>query len=80
MVADESVVHRNKLQLDAQSWKERIIQKLVKPEETQIAAKTLREQLLLDATIAQTHLDFINTIAGTFHKMFFCESDIISRN
>ena len=66
MVADESVVHRNNLQLDVQSWKERIIQKLVRPDETQTAAKTLREQLLLDTSIAQTHLDFINTIAGTF--------------
>ena len=74
MVADESVVHRNKLQLDAQSWKERIIQKLVRPEETHIAAKTLREQLLLDTSIAQTHLDFINTIAGIFNKMFIVYS------
>ena len=64
MIEDESIVGKNKLKVNADLWKERIIQKLVKPDESQIAAKRLREQLLLDTSIAQTHLDFINTIAG----------------
>ena len=65
MIEDEPIVDKNKLKVNAQTWKERIIQKLVKPEEAQIAAKRLRDQLLLDTSIAQIHLDFINTIAGS---------------
>ena len=67
MIEDEPIVGKNKLKANAQTWKERIIQKLVKPEESRIAAKRLREQLLLDTMIAQTHLDFINTITGKYH-------------
>ena len=66
MVADESVVYRNKLEPNTETWKDRIIQKLVKPEESLRAAYRLREQLLLDTIIAQTHLDFINTISGLY--------------
>ena len=64
MIEDEPIVGKNKLKVNAQTWKERIIQKLVKPEESQHTARKLREQFLLDTSIAQTHLDFINTIAG----------------
>ena len=64
MVEDESIVGKNKLKVNADFWKERIIQKLVTPEKSQIAANRLREQLLLDSSIAQTYLDFINVIAG----------------
>ena len=64
MIEDESIVGKNKLTVNAEYWKERIIQKLVKPEESQQAANRLREQFLLDTSIAQTHLDFINVIAG----------------
>ena len=66
MVQDEPIVGKNKLKASVQTWRERIIQKLVKPEESQQAARRLREQFLLDTTIAQTHLDFINTIAGRY--------------
>ena len=64
MIEDEPIVGKNKLKANVQTWKERIIQKLVNPEESQKTAKRLRDQLLLDTSIAQTHLDFINTIAG----------------
>ena len=64
MTEDEPIVSKTKLKANASTWKERIIQKLVNPEESQQTAKRLREQLLLDTSIAQAHLDFINTIAG----------------
>ena len=66
MIEDESIVGKNKLKANVQTWKERIIQKLVKPEESKQTAKRLREQLLLDTSIAESHLDFINTIAGRY--------------
>ena len=69
LIEDEPIVGKNKLKVNAESWKERIIQKLVKPEESQKTAKRLRDKLLLDVTIAQTHLDFINNIAGTYDKL-----------
>ena len=62
---DEPVVHKNESKLNIETWKERIIQKLIKPDGARQRAKILREQLLLDTSIAQTHLDFIDTIAGT---------------
>ena len=64
MCQDESIVKESALQPDAKTWKEAIIMKLVKPEEAKRAATTLREQLLLDTSIAQTHLDFTKTIIG----------------
>ena len=67
MMEDETIVGKNKPKANAKSWKERIIQKLVKPEESQQTARRLREQFLLDTSIARTHLDFINTIAGRYH-------------
>ena len=66
MIEDESIVGKHKLKVNAELWKERIIQKLVRPDESQIAAKRLREKFLLDTSIAQTHLDFIKVIAGTY--------------
>ena len=66
MQQDHPVVHKEKLEPHTETWKRLIIQKLVKPEEAQKAATRLREQLLLETSIAQTHLDFINTIAGIY--------------
>ena len=63
---EEAVVHKDKSEVNTETWKRRIIQKLVKPEESQRAAIRLREQLLLDMTIAETHLDFINVITGRY--------------
>ena len=55
---DESLVKTK-----TQTWRERIIEKLVRPDEAQQTADRLREQL--DTSIAQTHLDFIDTVTGT---------------
>ena len=66
MQHDEPIVHKDKSEKNTETWKRRIIQKLVKPEESHRAATRLRELLLLDTSIAQTHLDFVNTIAGTY--------------
>ena len=71
IIEDESIVGKNLLKVDAQSWKEHIIQKLVRPEESHQTAKRLREQFLLDTSIAQTHLDFINVISGMKYRHFF---------
>ena len=63
MVEDEPVVITMRSESEIQTWKGRIIQKILNPEEAQCQARRLREQLLLDTSIASTHLDFINTIA-----------------
>ena len=76
MVGDESVVYRNKTEINTETWKNRIIQKLVKPEEAQKAATRLRDQLLLDSNIVQSHLDFINTIAGRYKFLFIPNGNI----
>ena len=65
MVEDEPIVSRNKVKVNAELWKDRIVQKLVKPEESQRAATRLRNQFLLDTSIAQSHMDFIKVIAGS---------------
>ena len=67
MIEDESIVGKNKLKINAETWKERIIQKLVRPVESQQFAKRLRDRLLMDTSIAETHLKFINIIAGKNH-------------
>ena len=51
-------------QINTETWKRLIIQKLTKPEEAHRAAVRLREQLLLESSISQTHLDFIHAITG----------------
>ena len=64
LAQSDSMVQEPALIADPNTWKEAIIQKLVKPEESQRAANRLREQLLLDTSVAQSHLDFIKTITG----------------
>ena len=64
MQQDEPIVHRNESEVNIETWKERIIQKLTQPDRSVQRANILRDQLLLDTSIAQTHLNFINTIAG----------------
>ena len=61
---DESIVKESALQPDVNMWKDSILQKLLRPEDSQRMADRLREQLLLDTSIAQTHLNFIGTVAG----------------
>ena len=46
------------------AWKEAILQKILRPEESQRKASELRKQLLLDQGISKTHPDFASTIAG----------------
>ena len=68
MAEDEPVVYGTKSESPLETWKERILQKLLRPDQSQRAASRLREQLLLDTSIAQTHLDFINIVASRlFH-------------
>ena len=67
MIGDEAVVYTSRTKSDMETWKERITQRLLRPEESQQAANRLREQLLLDLSIAKTHLEFINTIVGTYN-------------
>ena len=57
-------IHESKLDFDSEKWTDIIIQKILRPEDSQLKAAKLREQLLLDTSIAQTHLDFIKTIVG----------------
>ena len=66
MIGEEPVVYTSSTEPDTETWKNRIIQRLLRPKESQEAANRLREQLLLDSSIAQSHLEFVNTIAGTF--------------
>ena len=61
---DKSVVKESVLQTDIKMWKEGILQKLLRPEDSQQLATRLREELLLNTDIAQTHLHFIGTIVG----------------
>ena len=64
IIHDQSVVQESSLEPDEETWKDRILQKLLRPEESQRTAARLREQLLLDSSIAQSHLDFNQIIAG----------------
>ena len=64
MAEDESVVYGTKFESPLDIWKDRILQKLLRPDQSQRTADRLREQLLLDTSIAQTHLDFINIVAS----------------
>ena len=71
MQQNDPVVHKEKLEPNTETWKRLITQKLIKPEEAQKAATRLREQLLLETSIAQSHIDFINTIAGIYNYLIY---------
>ena len=64
IVEDESVVRESSVEPEKETWKDRIIQRLVNLEEAQRAASTLREQFLLNSFIVRTHLDFTRIIVG----------------
>ena len=57
-------MHESSLESDEETWKDRIIQKLLRPKESQGEAHRLREQLLLDTSITGTHLDFTRIVTG----------------
>ena len=67
---DDSVVRESTLDSDTEMWKKAILQKLLRSVDTQLKATRLREQLLLDTSIAQTHLNFIGTIVGKTSYFF----------
>ena len=69
IIQDESVVKEASLESDEETWKDRMLQKLFRPEESQRRANQLREELLLDTSIAQTQLNFIGTVVGKKLKM-----------
>ena len=50
--------------IDIETWKDRILKKLLNPTEAQETADRLREELLLDNSIAHSHLDFVEAFAG----------------
>ena len=60
----EYTIHESKLDFDSERWTEIIIEKILRPEDSQLKATKMREQLLLDTSVTQTHLDFIKTIVG----------------
>ena len=70
MCQDESVIRESALDSDIETWKQGILQKLLRPVDSQLKGSRLREQLLLDTGIAQTHLDFIRTIVGKISYSF----------
>ena len=80
MAEDESVVCGVKFESILDIWKDRILQKLLRPGESQRTADRLREQLLLDTSIAQTHLDFINIVASKLilQKIFHMKCNSIA--
>ena len=69
MAEDESVVYGIKSQSATELWRDKILERLLRPEESQRAANRLREQLLLDVSIVETHLKFINIISSKFMFM-----------
>ena len=66
ITGNESVVCETKTQSSIDRWKDRILERLLRPDKSQRTADRLREQLFLDTSITQTHLDFINIIASKF--------------
>ena len=66
ITGDESVVYETRAESSVDTWKDKILERLLKPDESQRVAKRLREQLLLDTSIAQGHVEFINVIASEF--------------
>ena len=63
---DESVVNESSLESEEETWRDAIIQKLLRPEESQATATRLRDQLLLNSSIAQSHIDFTKIVTGEF--------------
>ena len=70
IIQDESIVQESSLEPEEETWKDRILQKLLRPEESQRTAIRLRDQLLLDSSIAQSHLDFTKIVAGKKFEIF----------
>ena len=69
---EECDIRESTLDSDTEKWKEGIVQKLQRPEDSQRKADRMREQLLLDTSIAETHLDFIRTVVGKILHFYVC--------
>ena len=54
------------LQNDSKVWSEKIYQKISDPQNAQIMAQSLRGTLLLDTSIAASHIEFIKIVTGTY--------------
>ena len=63
---------------DVETWKERLIQKIVNPNEALGTTRELRKMLLLDTDIASTHLDFIQTVAGIVSVLSMTDFDVFA--
>ena len=60
MFEDDSVVKTTEIE----TWRQRMLEKLLSPVKAQQVAERLRGELLLDTKIAYSHLDFIRAVAG----------------
>ena len=66
---DEPVVWDNEgFSQDAEIWTERLIQMITNPKDAYCVAQELRRLILLDDSIASSHLGFLNAIAGLCHR------------
>ena len=70
IIQDESVVQESSLEPGEEIWKDRILQKLLRPEASQRTSTRMRDQLLLDSSITQSHLDFTKIVAGKKFEFF----------
>ena len=67
---EEPIVCDNEgLQKNIIVWKERMIHKITNPDQAQRSATELRRKLVLDTRIAETHLEFLGTVAGKIFKL-----------
>ena len=64
----EAIVYNTtgNLRNDSKVWSERIIQKIRDPDQAQIMAQSLRGTLLLDTSIAASHIEFIKIVTGKY--------------
>ena len=63
-IQHEMVVRQTSNTSLVDTWRDAILQKILRPEGSHRKATEIRKQLLLDRSITKTHLDFTNIIAG----------------
>ena len=66
LVEGEAIVRNTtgRLQKDSEIWCDRIYQKMSDPQNAQKMAQSLRGTLLLDTSIAASHVEFIKIVTG----------------
>ena len=64
----EAIVYNTtgSLQNDSEVWSEKIYQKISDPQNAQMMAQSLRGTLLLDTSIASSHVEFIKMVTGRY--------------